>query len=374
MSAYSEASKAVYRVFDDTTPLVEGLSIDEAFLDVRGMERIAGTPTEIAVRLRRERARTGRPADHGRGREDEVPREGGERRGEARRPARRAARRRARVPPPAPGRAPLGRRAGDRQQAPRPRDHDRRRGRGARRGHARLLLGRASGRHLHALAHNRDPRPVQARRRRRSIGSQRALGRSPRSLAEIDAVARRRSSTASPAGCATPDRRRPHGRAQAALRRLLASDPLAHAAARDRATRRRSSRPREGCSRPRCPLIERQGLTLVGIAVANLDDDARQLVLPFDARSDALDAALDEVRARSARPPSPAPCSSAVLGGVDAAAPRLASPCQANVCSLSSRHATRNRRTRPACGRARRAGSLVGHRGRSAALRDLFDP
>src|SRR5687768_11545528 len=53
MSAYSEASKAVFRVFEDTTPMVEGLSIDEAFLDVRGMERIAGTPTEIAVRLRR---------------------------------------------------------------------------------------------------------------------------------------------------------------------------------------------------------------------------------------------------------------------------------------------------------------------------------
>jgi DNA polymerase-4 len=54
MSAYAEASKAVFRVFDDTTPLVEGLSIDEAFLDVRGLERISGTPTEIAVRLRRD--------------------------------------------------------------------------------------------------------------------------------------------------------------------------------------------------------------------------------------------------------------------------------------------------------------------------------
>src|SRR5882757_3005489 len=54
MSAYSEASKAVYRVFDDTTPVVEGMSIDEAFLDVRGMERISGTPAEIAVRLRRD--------------------------------------------------------------------------------------------------------------------------------------------------------------------------------------------------------------------------------------------------------------------------------------------------------------------------------
>src|SRR4029453_17229054 len=50
------------------------------------------------------------------------------------------------------------------------------------------LLGRASGRHLHALAHNRDPRPVQVRRRRGSIGSQRALGRRPRSLEEIDTV------------------------------------------------------------------------------------------------------------------------------------------------------------------------------------------
>src|SRR6185437_2801267 len=47
MSAYSEASKAVYRVFDDHCPQVEGLSIDEAFLDVRGMERIAGSPVDI---------------------------------------------------------------------------------------------------------------------------------------------------------------------------------------------------------------------------------------------------------------------------------------------------------------------------------------
>src|SRR6188472_2515662 len=54
MSAYSEASKAVYRVFDDLAPLVEGLSIDEAFLDVRGMRRLAGSPAEIAVRLRQE--------------------------------------------------------------------------------------------------------------------------------------------------------------------------------------------------------------------------------------------------------------------------------------------------------------------------------
>src|SRR5918995_5683927 len=50
MSAYSEASKAVFEVFEDTTPLVEGMSIDEAFLDVRGLQRLAGTPAEIAER------------------------------------------------------------------------------------------------------------------------------------------------------------------------------------------------------------------------------------------------------------------------------------------------------------------------------------
>src|SRR5207244_11334580 len=60
--AYSDASKHVFDIFEHTTPLVEGLSIDEAFLDVRGMERIAGSPTDIAVRLRQEvRSQVGLP-------------------------------------------------------------------------------------------------------------------------------------------------------------------------------------------------------------------------------------------------------------------------------------------------------------------------
>ncbi len=62
MSAYAEASKAVFRVFEDTTPLVEGLSIDEAFLETRGLERLSGKPAEIAARLRRDvRERVGLP-------------------------------------------------------------------------------------------------------------------------------------------------------------------------------------------------------------------------------------------------------------------------------------------------------------------------
>ncbi|HEX6657706.1 MAG TPA: DNA polymerase IV, partial [Ilumatobacter sp.] len=60
--AYTEASKAVFEVFDDTTPIVEGLSIDEAFLDVSGLRRIAGDPIDIARRLRAEvRERVGLP-------------------------------------------------------------------------------------------------------------------------------------------------------------------------------------------------------------------------------------------------------------------------------------------------------------------------
>jgi DNA polymerase-4 len=47
------------------------------------------------------------------------------------------------------------------------------------------------------------------------------------------------------------------------------------------------------------PMIEREGITLVGISVSNLDnDDAVQLTLPFDRYSDALDATLDELRER----------------------------------------------------------------------------
>jgi DNA polymerase-4 len=48
------------------------------------------------------------------------------------------------------------------------------------------------------------------------------------------------------------------------------------------------------------PLIrDRGGLTLIGIAVGNLDDDSGQLELPFERRPDAaLDAALDGIRER----------------------------------------------------------------------------
>ena len=271
MSAYSEASKSVFAVFHDTSPFVEGISIDEAFLDVRGMQRIAGTPLEIAVRLREEvLARVGLRVTVGVARTKFLAKVAS---GVAKPDGLLV------VPP------------GSELEFLHPLPVERIWGVGevtARKLHvhglatvgdvARLdegtlvaLLGRASGRHLHALAHNRDARPVEARRRRRSIGSQRALGRRPRTAEELDGFliglvdrVTQRMRAAGRVGRtvtlrlrfadftrATRSRTLPQATAEthvilAALRELLAI-----------AT----------------PMIERQGITLVGISVANLEND-----------------------------------------------------------------------------------------------------
>jgi DNA polymerase IV len=160
------------------------------------------------------------------------------------------------------------------------------------------MLGRGVGRHLYALAHNRDPRTVERRRRRASIGSQRARGRGPRARESVDAdivalVDRvtRRMRAARRVGRTVVLRlrfgdftraTRSHTlpRATASTAEILAAARALHAAA--------------------CPEIDRRGLTLVGISVANLEDaSAVQLVLPFDDNDrEALDVAVDEVRDR----------------------------------------------------------------------------
>ena len=160
------------------------------------------------------------------------------------------------------------------------------------------LLGPGSGRHLHALAHNRDPRPVQTGRRRRSIGAQRALGRSPRSPESIDAAlvglvdrVTRRMRAAERLGRTVVLRLR-----FGDFSRATRSHTLARATSR---TETILIAARELLAQA-MPLIELQGITLVGVSVTNLDDgDPAQLELPFatpDGR--ALDAVLDAVRDR----------------------------------------------------------------------------
>jgi DNA polymerase-4 len=160
------------------------------------------------------------------------------------------------------------------------------------------LLGRASGRHLHALAHNRDPRLVEVGRRRRSIGSQRALGRTRRSPDALDAAV-----------VALVDRvtrrMRAAGRAGRTVVLRLRFDDFSratrsHTLAQPTAQTQTILATVQALLTAAMPVIERQGLTLVGVAVGNLDDGgAIQLTLPFDGRcSSDLDAALDDVRAR----------------------------------------------------------------------------
>ena len=158
------------------------------------------------------------------------------------------------------------------------------------------MLGGGSGRHLHALAHNLDPRPVQVGRRRRSIGSQHALGWRRRSPEAVDAVLVGLVDRVS-------SRMRSAGRVGRTVVLRLRFDDFTRAT-RSRtmaqATAQTSTilRTARGLLVAADPIVRHQGLTMVGLAVTNLDDDsAIQLELPFDPRSrSALDQALDEVR------------------------------------------------------------------------------
>jgi DNA polymerase-4 len=298
MSAYSEASKAVFEVFRDTSPLVEGLSIDEAFLDVRGLERISGTPAEIAARLRRVvRERVGLPITVGVARTKFLAKVAS---GVAKPDG-------LLVVPPDGELAFLHPLPVERLWGVGTVTAAKLRARGvatvgevARLSEATLvaMLGRASGRQLHALAHNRDPRPVRPGRRRRSIGTQRALGRAPRSPGELDTIlvglVDRLARRLRAAGrvCRTVVLRLRFGDFSRATR----SHTLAEATAQTQAILVTARR----LLAEAMPAIRRQGITLIGIAFTNLaDDDAVQLALPLDgARANAIDATLDEVRDR----------------------------------------------------------------------------
>jgi DNA polymerase-4 len=298
MSAYAEASRSVFAVFNDTTPLVEGLSIDEAFLDVAGLRRIAGSPTQIAARLRREvRRRVGLPITVGVARTKFLAKVAS---GVAKPDG-------LLLVPPDGELAFLHPLPVERLWGVGPVTSRKLRERGiltvgqvARLGEATLvtMLGLAAGRHLQALAHNRDPRPVQVGRRRSSIGSQQALGRSPKTPADLDAVlsglvdrVSRRMRAASRVG-------------RTVVLRLRFDDfsrvTRSHTLPRSTAQTQTILGALRDLLHLASPMIERKGITLLGVAVANLDNDtAVQLELPFDGYSDGgLDAALDAVRDR----------------------------------------------------------------------------
>jgi DNA polymerase IV len=298
MEAYSEASDAMFDVFRDTTPLVEGLSIDEAFLDVGGLWRISGTPREIAARLRTQvRERVGIPVTVGVARTKFLAKVAS---GVAK--------------PDGLLVVPVDDELGFLHPLPVERlwgvgkvtsKKLRERSLTTVADVARLdedaliaILGRASGRHLHALAHNRDPRPVEVGRRRHSIGTQRALGRRARSpdqldvdmISLVDRLARRLRTAHRVTRTVTLRLRFDD------LTRATRSHTL-HESTTHTVTLLAAGR---ALLADALPMIEERGITLIGITFSNLsNDDAVQMALPFDKASAAvIDTTLDGVKDR----------------------------------------------------------------------------
>jgi DNA polymerase IV len=309
-AAYTAASRAVFEVFRDTSPLVEGISIDEAFLDVAGLRRIAGSAPEIAARLRRDVAeRVGLPITVGVARTKFLAKV-----------ASRVAKPDGLLVVPIDGEQaflhplPVGMLWGVGKVTT-----EKLHGLGVRTvaevaelGEPALvsLLGPAAGRHLFALSVGRDPRPVQGGQRRRSMGAQRALGSRPRPPAEVDAML---------AGLVDRVMRRmraAHRVGRTVVLRLRFADfsraTRSHTLSRSTARTDVVLEAARGLLATAAPLIAERGITLVGIAVGGLDDEVGvQLVLPFaerraathrpepdPARESALDTVLDGVRDR----------------------------------------------------------------------------
>jgi DNA polymerase-4 len=311
--AYTEASRAVFDVFDDTTPLVEPLSIDEAFLDVAGLRRICGSPETIAGELRGAvLSRVGLAITVGVARTKflaKVASGVGKPDGLL-------------VVPPDGETAFLHPLLVQRLWGVGPTTSRKLNERGIETvgDVAELpedalvaMLGKGSGHHLHALAHNRDPRRVETGRRRRSVGSQQALGRGTKNQQEVTALV--------------------HGIADRVMQRLRTGNRLCRTVVlrvryddQSRATRSQTLPWPTSTTEPvlhavlallngHWDVISRRGLTLVGLSVTNLTSaDTVQLSLPLEqsgeivesrrrhesgalrARHDALDDTLDELR------------------------------------------------------------------------------
>ncbi|NNG38404.1 DNA polymerase IV [Flexivirga sp. ID2601S] len=294
-TAYVDASHAVFEVFGDITPLVEGISIDEAFLDVGGLRRTGRTPSQIGAELRRRvKVEVGLPISVGIAASKFLAKIAS-----------------AASKPDGLLSVPIGAELDFLHPLPiealwgvgkvtAGKLHDR--GIGTVGELARLdretlvaIVG-PGGRHLHEVSHARDPRRVEVGRRRRSIGSQRAIGRGRHTAEELDATL-----------ISLVDR---------VTRRLRAGERVGRTFTlrlrfedMTRATRSRTVR-RSGAGTDAwlatgrellaetAPLIADRGLTLLGISISGLDEsDTEQLELPFDTvEPSRLDGALDAVR------------------------------------------------------------------------------
>ena len=297
--AYVAASRAVFDIFRDTTPLVQGVSIDEAFLDVAGLHRIDSPPPAIADRLRRRVL-----ADVGLAITTGV----------ARTPFLAKVASRVAKPDgllvvepdgedaflfPLPVELIWG-------VGPTTTERLHRYGLRTAGDVATLdrsiligILGPAAGRHLHAVVHGLTPERVVVARRRSSVGAQRALGRGPHRWDEVEAALL--------------------GLVDRVARRLRASERLASTVELrlrfddfERCTRSRTLRHATSSTAQIAAtavalltaeqrVIERRGITLVGVAVANLDRDSffqPALALDGSAPDDGLDGALDTLADR----------------------------------------------------------------------------
>jgi DNA polymerase-4 len=295
--AYVEASRQLFDVFRQHSPVVEGLSMEEAFLDVGGLERILGRPDEVAARLRTAvREEVGLAVTVGVARTKTLAKM-------ASRAAKpdgilvvAADRERAFIEPlpveslwgvgPATARAlhelgvtTVGQIATMPVSA------------------LATAVGRHAAHHLHAVALCRDARRVRANRSRRSIGSQSAFPGGSKTppevtLAEVvDRVTRRM--------------RKSRRIGRTVVLRLRYGD--FNRATRSRTLRRATSAhatillAAQTLLAEASPTIRSRGLTLVGIAVTNLEPagsgEQLELWAPGHA-GDRLDAAVDELRER----------------------------------------------------------------------------
>ena len=298
MDAYSAASKAVFAIFRDTTPLVEGLSIDEAFLEVGGLRRLAGTPEQIAVRLRqRVRAEVGLAISVG------------------------VARTKFLAKVASAVSKPDGLLVVEPEQEQAfllPLPVERLWGVGAataaklhglgihtvgeladlEASTAERLLGRAAGSHLHALARLRDPPPVDTPRRRGSHGSPRALGSRPRTAEELDVILSQivdrlaRRLRDGDRVCRTVVLRLRYGDFAKATRSHTVRSPTDRTAVLLAVARALLAGSQ--------PEIDERGITLIGVSLSQLGRaDSIPPELPIDWDDGArLDVALDAVRTR----------------------------------------------------------------------------